>query len=77
VSQGTIARAARVRVERAGQLVWRGNIASLRRFREDVREVRDGADCGIVLNGFDQFEIGDVLVAALVEPAPARIALAS
>jgi len=77
VTQGAIARAARVRVERAGELLWQGNIASLRRFREDVREVRDGFDCGIVLNGFDQFEIGDVLVAALVEPAAAPMSLAS
>jgi translation initiation factor IF-2 len=77
VTQGAIQRAARVRVERAGELLWQGNIASLRRFREDVREVRDGFDCGIVLHGFDQFEVGDLLVAALAEPAPARIALAS
>jgi translation initiation factor IF-2 len=77
VTQGTIQRGARLRVERGGARVWQGNIASLRRFREDAREVREGFDCGIVLDGFDQFEIGDLLVASLVEPVAAKIPLAS
>jgi translation initiation factor IF-2 len=77
VTQGLIQRGARLRVERAGARVWQGNIASLRRFRDDAREVRDGFDCGIVLDGFDQFEIGDVLVASLVEPVAREISLAS
>jgi translation initiation factor IF-2 len=73
VTRGLLQRSARLRVERAGAVVWQGNIASLRRFREDVREVRDGLDCGIVLDGFDAFEIGDVLVASVVErTAPSR-----
>jgi len=77
VTQGLIQRGARLRVERAGALVWQGKIASLRRFRDDAREVREGVDCGIVLDGFDQFEIGDLLVASLVEPVTATISLAS
>jgi translation initiation factor IF-2 len=77
VTQGTIQRGARLRVERAGARVWQGNIASLRRFRDDAREVREGFDCGIVLDGFDQFEIGDLLVASLVEPVAPKISLAS
>ena len=44
-------------------------VASLRRFREDVREVREGVECGIVLAGFADFEIGDVLVATEVGSA--------
>ena len=76
VTQGAIERAARLRVERAGALVGQGNIASLRRFREDVREVRDGHECGIVIGGFDQFEVGDLLIASLREPVRAP-ALAS
>jgi translation initiation factor IF-2 len=53
-----------VRVERQGSLVWQGGVASLRRFREDAREVQSGLDCGVVLAGFDSFEIGDLLVAS-------------
>jgi translation initiation factor IF-2 len=63
VIAGLIRRGARVRVERAGSVLWQGGLASLRRFREDVREVQSGLDCGAVLAGFDQFEIGDALVA--------------
>ncbi len=64
VVEGVLRRAARVRVERAGSVVWQGGVASLRRFREDVRDVQSGLDCGVVLAGFDTFEIGDVLVAS-------------
>jgi translation initiation factor IF-2 len=77
VTQGLIQRGARLRVERAGARVWQGNIASLRRFRDDAREVREGFDCGIVLDGFDQLEIGDLLVASVVQPRTAKISLAS
>jgi translation initiation factor IF-2 len=71
VLQGALRRGSRVRVEREGILVWQGGVASLRRFREDVREVREGLDFGLVLAGFDSFEIGDLLVATELE-APAR-----
>jgi translation initiation factor IF-2 len=64
VVTGLVRRGARVRVERAGSVLWQGAVASLRRFREDVREVQSGLDCGVVLAGFDQFEIGDLLVAS-------------
>jgi translation initiation factor IF-2 len=63
VTAGMMRRGSRVRVERAGSVLWQGAVASLRRFREDVREVREGVECGIVLDGFAAFEIGDVLVA--------------
>jgi translation initiation factor IF-2 len=67
VVQGAIRRGARVRVEREGNVVWQGGVASLRRFREDVREVREGLDFGLVLAGFDSFEVGDLLVASELE----------
>jgi translation initiation factor IF-2 len=76
VVAGLIRRGARVRVERAGSVLWQGGVASLRRFREDAREVQSGLDCGVVLAGFDQFEVGDLLVAS-EEVAQAELALAS
>ncbi|HTV20060.1 MAG TPA: EF-Tu/IF-2/RF-3 family GTPase, partial [Polyangiaceae bacterium] len=64
VVEGALRRGARVRVERAGDVVWQGGVASLRRFRDDAREVQSGLECGVVLAGFDQFEVGDLLVAS-------------
>ena len=80
VIDGSIRRNARIRVERAGSVVWQGGVASLRRFRDDVREVAAGVDCGVVLAGFSDLEIGDVLVAietAAPAARPAAHALAS
>ena len=78
---GVIRRGARLRLERAGDVLWQGSALSLRRFREDVREVAEGFDCGIVLAGFSELEPGDVLVASETSHAadPARVdaALAS
>ena len=64
VVDGVLRRGARVRVERGSDVVWQGGVASLRRFRDDVREVQSGLEFGLVLAGFDQFEVGDVLVAS-------------
>lgn len=61
VTDGVAARNALVRVIRAGQPIHDGRVASLRRYTEDVREVASGHECGIGLEGFDAFEIGDVL----------------
>ena len=61
VTDGVIHRRDRVRVQRGGQQVWQGAIASLRRFKDDVNEVREGFECGIILDGFDDFAEGDVL----------------
>jgi translation initiation factor IF-2 len=61
VSDGVIHRRDRVRVQRGGERLWEGNIASLRRFKDDVNEVREGFECGIILDGFDDFAEGDIL----------------
>lgn len=61
VTQGRIPRNAEVRVLRDGQVIWQGRIASLKRFKEDVREVAQGYECGIGLDGFDDFREGDVI----------------
>ncbi len=61
VMQGVIRRNARVRVVRAGIVIWDGGIATLRHFKDEAREVKAGFDCGIALEGFQDFEPGDVL----------------
>jgi translation initiation factor IF-2 len=61
VKSGRVFRGARVRVLRDGQLVHEGAVSSLRRFRDDVREVQQGLECGIVISGFAEVEVGDVI----------------
>jgi len=61
VSEGSIRRDCNVRVMRDGELLHEGSIASLRREKEDVREVESGYECGIRIEGFDKVEVGDAL----------------
>ncbi|MBV8956327.1 MAG: translation initiation factor IF-2 [Solirubrobacterales bacterium] len=63
VLDGRITRGARVRLVRDGTVVYDGEVASLRRFNDDVREVTAGYDCGIVLRDYADIKDGDVLEA--------------
>jgi translation initiation factor IF-2 len=61
VTSGEIFRNNRVRVVRDGAVVYEGNIASLKRFRDDVRSVREGFECGVGVENFNDVKEGDVL----------------
>jgi translation initiation factor IF-2 len=61
VTSGEISRNNRVRVVRDGTVVYEGNIASLRRFKDDVRTVREGFECGVGIENFNDLKEGDVL----------------
>ncbi|MGH2876613.1 MAG: translation initiation factor IF-2, partial [Solirubrobacteraceae bacterium] len=61
VTEGKITRGSRVRLVRDGTVIWDGEIASLRRFNDDAREVAAGFDCGIVLRDYADVKEGDVL----------------
>jgi translation initiation factor IF-2 len=61
VRHGTISRQARVRVVRNGVEVYDGTIGSLRRFKEDVREVKEGYECGIAVENFNDIKVGDII----------------
>jgi len=61
VTDGKIARDAQTRLVRDGTVIWTGRIGSLRRFKDDVREVEEGQECGITLEGFQDVKVGDVL----------------
>jgi translation initiation factor IF-2 len=63
VTQGLVRRSSRVRVVRAGIVIWDGGISTLRHFKDEAREVKAGFDCGIALSGFQDFEEGDILEA--------------
>ncbi|MDQ3992321.1 MAG: EF-Tu/IF-2/RF-3 family GTPase, partial [Actinomycetota bacterium] len=80
VTPGVIRRNAQVRVVRDGTVVYDTTIAQLKRFKEDAREVAEGFECGILLDGFNDVKEGDVLEAyetrevertSLEQPAPA------
>jgi translation initiation factor IF-2 len=61
VTEGTITRGSKVRLVRDGTVIWDGEIQSLRRFNEDVREVATSFECGIVLRDYADVKEGDVL----------------
>ncbi len=61
VQNGTITRGSKVRFLREGTIIWKGTIASLRRFKDDVREVNAGFECGIGLSDFKDLKPGDVI----------------
>jgi translation initiation factor IF-2 len=67
VRSGVIPRTARVRVVRDGVEVYDGTLASLKRFKEDVREVREGFECGIGVENFNDVKVGDLLEAYRIE----------
>ena len=61
VTNGTITRGTKVRFLREGAIIWKGEISSLRRFKEDVREVQSGYECGIGLSDYQDLKNGDVI----------------
>jgi translation initiation factor IF-2 len=61
VTDGKVVRGAEVRLVREGTVVWTGRIGSLRRFKDDVSEVEEGLECGVVLEGYQDVKVGDVL----------------
>ena len=70
VMDGAMRRGAKARLIRATARVWEGSIGSLRRVKDDVREVNAGLECGIVLDGTNDVQVGDLIEAFVVEPKP-------
>ena len=63
VIDGRIPRGSAIRILRDGELLEETSIASLRHFRDEVNEITNGMDCGILLEDYNDFEIGDILQA--------------
>jgi translation initiation factor IF-2 len=61
VQSGTITRGSKVRFLREGVIIWKGAITSLRRFKDDAREVHAGFECGIGLSDYQDLREGDVI----------------
>ncbi|MCX7712140.1 MAG: translation initiation factor IF-2 [Chthoniobacterales bacterium] len=74
VTDGRISRSARARILRGNQPIYDGGIATLRRFQDDVKEVRNGLECGVRLSGeFEDYEVGDIIECYLLEKIPQQL----
>jgi translation initiation factor IF-2 len=74
VVSGTIQRNLPVRLLREYVQIYEGTVGSLRRFKDDVREVRDGYECGIAIEGFNDIKVGDVIECYRVEEVARTLA---
>ncbi|MCA9580318.1 MAG: translation initiation factor IF-2, partial [Myxococcales bacterium] len=73
VTEGKIARGAKARLVRDSVVVWEGKVASLRRFKDDAKEVASGYECGISLEGFNDIHERDVIETFEVEEVAATL----
>jgi translation initiation factor IF-2 len=73
VSEGTVARDHKARLLRGGTVVWEGKVASLRRHKDDAREVPAGLECGIGLENFHDIKVGDVIETYVLKQLEARL----
>jgi translation initiation factor IF-2 len=71
VTEGELRRNARVRILRGGQIVAEGEIQSLKHLQDDVREVRQGFECGLSMKSFSEFAVGDLIEAYIREKVAA------
>jgi translation initiation factor IF-2 len=63
VKEGRINRKDKVRLVRDGKVVYAGTVGSLRRFKDDAREVKEGFECGIGIENFNDIKVGDLIEA--------------
>ena len=73
VTSGQITRGSKVRFLREGTVIWHGEIASLRRFKDDVSEVKSGFECGIGFENYNDIKVGDVIEVFTVERIAATV----
>ena len=70
VMDGEFTRGCKVRITREGEQIYEGNLASLKRFKDDVKEVKAGFECGLVFEGFDQMKELDIVEAYIMVEVP-------
>ena len=63
VTDGTFERKCKIRIRHNDEVIYDGDLASLKRFKDDVKEVREGYECGLVFDGFNDFEVDDIVEA--------------
>ncbi|HEV3168216.1 MAG TPA: translation initiation factor IF-2, partial [Isosphaeraceae bacterium] len=67
VASGTMERSAKARLIREGREIYKGTIDALKRFKDDVKEVREGFECGIKISNFDDVKVGDTIEAYRID----------
>ena len=70
VLDGTFQRGCKVRISREGEQIFEGDLASLKRFKDDVKEVRAGYECGLVFDGFNEIQELDVVESYIMVEVP-------
>ena len=70
VLDGTIQRNCKVSISREGEQIFEGELASLKRFKDDVKEVKTGFECGLVMDGFNDIKEGDIIEAYIMVEVP-------
>jgi translation initiation factor IF-2 len=70
VLDGSIQRGCKVRISRDGKQIFEGPLASLKRFKDDVKEVKLGYECGLVFEGFNEISEGDQVEAYIMVEVP-------
>lgn len=73
ITDGKVTRQSLLRVTRNAEIIHSGKISSLKRFKDDVKEVVSGFECGIGIDSYNNIEIGDILEAYIVEEKPAEL----
>ncbi len=73
ITKGTVHRKDRVRIKRGKEVVYEGGIAALKRFKDDVKDVREGFECGISFSNFNEIRAGDVVEAYMIEKVARRL----
>ena len=73
VIEGGVKRGCQARLIREGKQIWEGKVSGLKRFKDDVREVKEGFECGISLENVDDIKAGDIIEAFVVERIAAPV----
>lgn len=73
VLDGKISKGTKIRLMRNGTLLHQGRVSSLRRFKDNVREVESGYECGIVIEGFREIEVGDIIECYTIEEIATKL----
>ena len=70
VTDGMFQRGCKIRISREGEQIYEGSLASLKRFKDDVKEVKEGYECGLVFEKFNDIQVDDIVEAYIMEEVP-------
>ena len=73
VTEGKIVRGGLARLKRDGVMIWEGKLAALKRFKEDVKDVAEGFECGISLDGFSEIKEKDIVECYEIEEVKQKL----